>query len=121
MAASTVTNVVLTRGTASTFPTGVTEAVGEGALVDYTKNDGKILLILKNAITNATHTAVINKGNGLQGVANLEVTIAASTTKGIVIESGSYKNVSGTNKGKILVQNKNTTVAAFEVSAVVLP
>lgn len=55
MAASTVTNVELTRGTAATFPTGVTEAVGAGALVDYSENDGKILLILKNAITNATY------------------------------------------------------------------
>ena len=58
----------------------------------------------------------------MQGVADLEVTLAASTEKVIVVESGAYKLVSGTNKGKILVKDKSTTnTNAISVAAVVLP
>ena len=94
----------------------------DSCTVDAGKDDQKICIHVKNAITNATHTAVIVKGNGLQGVADLEVTLAASTEKVIVVESGAYKLVSGTNKGKILVKDKSTTnTNAISVAAVVLP
>lgn len=121
MAASTVTYTELTRGSASAMPSGVTVAAGDGAVVTCDKDDGKILLMVKNSNTTVTNTAVIKAGNALQGTADLEITLAASTTKGIVVESGKYKNISGTNKGKIVVKDKNTTGTAIEVSAVVLP
>lgn len=121
MAASTVTYVSIPLNSGTTMPTGVTVAAGDGALVTIDKPDQNILLMLKNANTSVTQTAVIKAGNGLQGVADLEITLAASATKGVVVESGKFKNMSGTNKGKLNVRDKNTTGTNIEVSAVVLP
>ena len=122
MALGAVTNAVCVRNAATAMGSFVDCVVNEGLLVDATADDQKICLHIKNAITNATHTAVIAKGNGLQGTADLEITLAASTEKVIVIESGKYKNISGDNKGKILIKDKSTTnTNAISVAAVVLP
>ena len=122
MALGAVTSAVCVRNAATAMGAYVACVVNEGLLVDAEKDDQKICIHVKNAITNATHTAVIVKGNGIQGVADLEVTLAASTEKVIVVESGAYKLVSGTNKGKILVKDKSTTnTNAISVAAVVLP
>lgn len=121
MALGAVTNAVITRNAATDMGAFVDCVVNEGLLVDAAADDQKICLHIKNAITNATHTAVITKGNGLQGVADLEITLAASKEKVIVVESGAYKQVSGTNAGKILIKDKSTTnTNAISVAAVVL-
>lgn len=121
MALTTVTKTVITRNAVTAMPTAVTVATNEGAYVTYDKDDQKILLILKNNITNATHTAVIKKGNGLQGTADLEITLAASAEVVTVIESGKYVNVSGDNKGKIIVRDKATDTTTIDVKAIALP
>lgn len=121
MSATAITKTALTINTAAAAPSAATVAAAEGALITYDKADQKILLLLKNNITNATNTAVIKAGNGLQGVSDLEVTLAASAEKVIVIESGKYMNVSGDNKGKVNVQDKVTTTTTIEVRAIVLP
>ena len=122
MALGAVTNAVITRNAATAMGSFVDCVVNEGLLVDATADDQKICLHIKNAITTATHTAVIVKGNAIQGVADLEVTLAAGAEKVIVVESGLYKLVSGTNKGKILIKDKSTTnTNAISVAAVVLP
>jgi hypothetical protein len=122
MALGAVTNAVITRNAATAMGSFVDCVVNEGLLVTPAADDAKVVLHIKNAITNATHTAVITKGNGLQGVSDLEITLAASTEKVIVVESGAYKQVSGDNKGKILIKDKSTTnTNAISVAAVVLP
>ena len=122
MALGAVTNAVCVRNAATAMGSFVDCTVNEGLLVDAGADDQKICLHIKNAITNATHTAVIVKGDGLQGTADLEVTLAQSTEKVIVVESGKYKLLSGTNKGKILIKDKSTTnTNAISVAAVVLP
>ena len=127
MAATTVTNTVLKRNEAKAVPTAVTVAKTDGALVTFDKDDQKILLLLKNNVSNATHTAVIKAGNGLQGVSDLEITLTGTNTtagneKAIVIESGRYVNVSGDNKGKVNIVDKDkTTGTQIEVRAIVLP
>jgi hypothetical protein len=122
MALGAVTSAVCVRNAATAMGAYVDCVVNEGLLVDATKDDQKILISIKNAITNATHTAVIVKGNGLQATADLEVPVAQSSTKVIVVESGAYKLLSGTNKGKILIKDKNTTnTNVISVAAVVLP
>ena len=116
-----ITKGVITRNAATAAPTFGTVVANTGALVTFDKADQNILLKLKNNITNATHTAVIVKGNGLQGVADLEIPIAASSEVCIVVESGKFMNVSGTNKGKVLILDKTTSGTAIEVAAIVLP
>lgn len=127
MAATNITKTVVTRNAATNVPTAATVAKTDGALVTFDKDDQKILLLLKNNTTNATHTAVIKKGNGVQGVADLEITLTGTDTtagneKAIVIESGRYMDVSGDNKGKVNIVSKDgTTGTQIEVRAIVLP
>jgi hypothetical protein len=122
MTVAAVTSAVVGRNAATATGAFVQCPTNDSCAVDATKDDQKILIQIKNAITNATHTAVISKGNGLQGVADLEIPIEAETTVVVVVESGAYKNISGTNKGKILIKDKSTTnTNAISVAAVVLP
>lgn len=122
MAATTITKTVLTRNKATAVPAAATVAKNDGALVTFDKDDQKILLLLKNNVTNATHTAVIRKGNGLQGVSDLEITLDAEEEVCIVVESGRFMDVSGDNKGKVNIASKDTTTGTqIEVRAIVLP
>lgn len=122
MSATAITKTVVTRNASTAVPSAATVAKTDGALVTFDKDDQKILLLLKNNITNATHTAVIKAGNGLQGVSDLEVTLAGSSEACVVIESGRFVNVSGDDKGKVNIVSKDTTTGTqIEVRAVVLP
>lgn len=127
MSATAITKVEVTRNAATNVPTAATVAKTDGALVTFDKDDQKILLLLKNNITNATHTAVIKAGNGLQGVSDLEITLTGTDTtagneKAVVIESGRFVNVSGANKGKIQILSKDqTTGTQIEVRAIAMP
>ena len=127
MAATAITKTVITRNAATNVPTAATVVKTDGALVTFDKDDQKILLLLKNNITDATHTAVIKAGNGIQGVSDLEITLTGTNTtagneKAVVIESGKYMNVSGDNKGKVNIVSKDTTTGTqIEVRAIVLP
>lgn len=122
MAATEITNTVLKRNEAKAMPTAATVAKGDGALVTFDKDDQKILLLLKNNVANATHTAVIKAGNGLQGVSDLEVTLAGGAEACVVVESGRFMDVSGDNKGKVNIVSKDTTTGTqIEVRAIVLP
>lgn len=122
MTAAAVTSAVIGRNAATAMGTFVQIPTNDYAAVDAGKDDQKICIHIKNSITNATHTAVIDKGNGLQGVKDLEISIAPSSEVVIVVESGAYKQVSGDNKGKILIRDKSTTnTNALQVAAVVLP
>lgn len=121
MAATAITNTVITRNASTALPATAAVAANEGALVTYDKDDQKIMLILENASATTTLTAVISKGNGLQGVKDLEVTVGTSSKVVAVIESGAYKNVSGDNKGKVLIKDKVTTATTLKVAAIVTP
>jgi hypothetical protein len=127
MAATAITKTVVTRNAATNVPTAATVKNLEGALVTFDKDDQKILLLLKNNVTNVTHTAVIKAGNGIQGVSDLEITLTGTdTTAGnevaVVIESGRYMDVSGDDKGKVNIVSKDTTTGTqIEVRAIVLP
>ena len=122
MALATITKTVVTRNAATALPSYVTCATNEGAFITFDADDQKILLKIKNQITNATHTAVIVAGNGLQGTADVEFTLAASTEVVTVLESGKFVNVSGDNKGKVIVKDKSTTnTNAIAVAAIALP
>lgn len=117
MAQKLITSTKLKYNVASDLPTTVAAtAVSDGCVIDYTaKDDGRILLIIENS--GATEfTAKILKGNGLQGVEDLSITIGANASKVITIESGKFVNVSGANKGKVIINGStNLKVAAIEL------
>lgn len=118
MAQVSLTNVKLAFNTASdaistTAATSATDGIG----IDYTgKEDGRILLLLENSHVSDSINAKVLKGNGLQGTADLTFAIAAGAMKAIVLESGKFVNVSGANKGKIVINGStNLKAAAIEL------
>ena len=67
----------------------------------WSENDAKMVLVVNNATTDEA-TLTVKAGNGIQGVCDitLEVPVGISLVK---LESGRFKNVSGANKGKIVI------------------
>lgn len=117
MAATAIVNTVLGFNTGAVMPTTAAVDAVDGALITCDKADQKMLIIMENAdVANAENVTIV-KGNGVQGVADLVVALAASGKKVITVESGKYKNVSGTLKGKI----KITGTADVKIACVVLP
>jgi len=120
MAVTAITPVAL--GTTAAFSElTFTEATtaADGYVIDYSGEDGKTLLIFHNGDDDTAATVTINKGNGLQGVADLASgNIPFGDYYAVVLDSGAYKNVSGTNKGKVVAIPSATTLA---IAAVVLP
>lgn len=95
-------------------------AAEDGFTVDYGAQDGKILLVFYNSNASTTaRSATVKAGNGIQGVADLASgDIAAGKYACVVVESGWFKNVSGDNKGKVIVISSHEEL---KMAAVVLP
>lgn len=92
-------------------------AAADGFLVDFTEQDEKTLLVFANGAASAA-TVTIKAGNGIQGVADLVLSVPANETHAVVINSGEHKFVSGVNKGNVLVIPSATTLT---MGAIVLP
>lgn len=117
MAMSEITNTELLRNEAKEILEPVAVDASEGASIDYSnKSDGRILLMITNSASDDKNATIL-KGNSLQGVEDLVITIPAGKTYGIVIESGKYANVSGDNKGKVIItgESADITVQAIEL------
>lgn len=118
MAIVKITNTELLRNEAQEIKSAVAVDGTAGASVDYTnKSDGRILLMITNSNSSAAKKATILKGNALQGVEDLEISISAGKTYGIVVESGKFINTSGDNKGNVVIKGESTdiTVQAIEL------
>lgn len=87
-----------------------------GAYYEHKERDDKYVIIAQNTGSSASNLT-IKKGNGIQGVADNVITIAAGKTVAINLESGCYKNVSGDNKGRVIM----TGAATIKVAVVKLP
>lgn len=94
---------------------GTSRSAAFGA--DAKGGDYKLLFVFNNA-GNATATATLAVGNGIQGAgSDLAVSIASGKTAYLVVDSGYFKNVSGEYKDYI----KITPSAALTVTIVELP
>ena len=106
MAVTVITPEVLTRNTfdldaiAMTAPT----TAADGFTVDLTNYaDHNIVFLFQNSGA-SDRIVTVKKGNSIQGTADLASgNIAAGKFGAITIESGKFKNVTGTLKGKVLV------------------
>lgn len=123
MATTAITPEALSRNTFDLDALAMTAATtaADGFLIDVSAYpDHNILLVFNNTNASTTaRTATIKKGNALQGVSDLTSgDIAAAKFGAINVESGRFKLVSGTNKGKILVIPSH---AELKMAAIVLP
>lgn len=109
-----VTNTVLVRNEAKVLEEAVAIKT-TGVTVDYeNKSCGSILLLVANTGSEAKKLTIV-KGNSLQGVEDLEVSVTNGTTVGIVVESGKFINVSGENKGKVVLKSEDDTSLTVQV------
>jgi hypothetical protein len=121
MAIGTVTSAELKLNNGVAMGTFVTVST-EGVAINAEIPDHNLRIHIKNLDATTTQAAVIKKGNGLQGVADLEIALAPAAEKVLVVESGRFKNVSGDNKGKVVIMDKNTAnTQAIAVAATVVP
>lgn len=76
-------------------------------------NDDRLILVINNESTQTT--MVVKAGNGIQGVNDETLTVGAGINL-VKLDSGRFKNVTGTNKGKIVIKPS----AALKVKVVEL-
>lgn len=114
--ATTITKTQLAFNTAAALPAGaLTDGTGK---IAYDRDDAKILVLLENLSASDSMTVTIAQGNGLQGTADLEVTIPKEETHALVLESGKYVNTSGDDKGMLVFEADETYI---KVRCIVLP
>lgn len=117
MAKVTITSDKLTLNDwkALTFTAGTTD----GFKVPATNGDWKRVVLVQNTDTSAAITVTVKKGNGIQGVKDLDAfSVAAGKTVAIRLDDGRYKNVSGEDKDYILIVPSSTKAS---MSVVELP
>ena len=76
--------------------------------VAWPGKDEHMILVIVNG-TNACDLT-IKAGDGIMGVADKTLSLAASTTYLVKIESMRFLNTTGTNKGKIVLNASNSGV-----------
>lgn len=83
-------------------------SAGVDTEVPFDQRDDQTILVLSNNGSSPVDVT-IKAGNGLQGVNDLVVSVAAGANA-IKLESGRFKFVSGEHKGKILVNAESSGV-----------
>ena len=76
-------------------------AASTAKAIEWPEGDSKMILVVQNG-GNSAVTLTVKAGNGLQGVADHTVSLPIGVNL-IKLESGRFKNVSGENKGKIVI------------------
>ena len=119
MARTVITPVKLTDFNAfSPDKTALTVAVDASAGAEFSMSghDERTLILIQNGAS-AAKKVTIKAGNGIQGVCDLEKSVGASSYTVIAIDSGRFKNVSGDNKGKVIIMGESADikVAVFEL------
>lgn len=114
MAIVTITPDKLELNTGKALTAGKALDAGDGAYIDFTGKDHNILILLTGS---AADTVTIKAGDGIQGVADEEVSVTNGGTTAVSIESGRFKITSGAHKGFVHLTGAATT----SVQAVELP
>lgn len=72
--------------------------------IDWSEKDEHTVLVIN---ASAQTDLTVKAGNGIQGVTDLVLTIPQGVSL-VKLESGRFKNVSGANKGKVIVVSTGT-------------
>lgn len=103
-------NVVRTVIKMDEAPKGFTFTAGvvAGTPLDFMGRDDKTVVLFNNT-GNAKGTAVITAGTGIQGVVDVTVDVPVGFSV-CALNSGSFKQLEGTNKGCVVVKPSATTI-----------
>lgn len=94
----------ITMRNAIATPTLTALVAGTPTAIGWPESDEKMILVI-NAPAESNLTVLA--GNGIQGVANLKITCPKGISL-IKLDSGRFKNVTGENKGKIVIKSTGT-------------
>ena len=72
--------------------------------IDWSEKDEYTVLVIN---ASAKTDLTVKAGNGIQGVTDLVLTVPQGVSL-VKLESGRFKNVSGANKGKVIVVSTGT-------------
>ena len=98
-----------------TAPTSATE----GFAVSFKEHDYKTVILCQTSNASAAKTVKVLKGDGIQGVADVEAySLAAGAIAAINVEAGAHKILTGDNKGSVIVIPESTDI---KIAAVVTP
>jgi len=89
----------------------------DGAEVAWDGKDVHSAILVQNSSETTNYDLTIKGGNSEYGIADSAFSIPFGKTKAIAIESGFFKNITGADKGKIVL----TGNAALKVAVVYLP
>lgn len=93
------------------LPTTLALDATAGAEIAFNQQDTKIVVLIENSAASPSN-ATFKAGSGIGGVADLVVSIPASSTMAFVLESTAFKKA-----GKVTV----TGAATLKASALLLP
>ena len=100
-----ITNTVLDERNVAVEAEDAVAITTEGVAINYEgRSCGKILLMISNSE---------------QGTEDLEISVTNSKTSAIVIESGKFENLSGENKGKVVIKGEDAE--SLKVQVIELP
>ena len=119
MAVKTITPVKLVRNTFSdAIAANAAIDRDDGAIFTMSDSDHRYLIIVENASADTAKTVKIKAGDSYAATVDIEQELAAATTRYINIESARFKNLTGTNKGKVLIEGTDDNI---KVSVYILP
>ena len=90
----------------------------DGAVFTLDGKDTDAILYIKNKHATDAKSVTIKAGNGIQGVNDISLSLAAGKFTLIRLESGIFKNVSGTNKGKVKITGASTDIQCAVIKLV---
>lgn len=82
----------------------------DGAEIVWSERDDKYLVLIQNANASGAKNVTIKAGNGIQGVNDITASIAASSYTFVALDSGRFKNVSGADKGKVIITGDSADI-----------
>lgn len=90
------------------------------------KSEKFVLVAVNKASTSVNATVIVKAGNHLQSAfGDVSVTLAQNAIAHLVLESARFKNVSGDDKGKVILSSLDATGAAgsadIQVKVIKLP
>lgn len=89
----------------------------DGAEFVMKERDDKYLILATNAHATDAKNVTIKAGNGFQAGGDLTFSVAAGKIAIVSIDSGRYKNLTGTDKGKVVITggSADIKVAVFRL------
>ena len=93
----------------------------DGGTIAWDGKDVHAVILVKNGSADTNRDITIEGGNSEYGIDDSNFTIPFGKTKAISIESGFFKNVTGDDKGKVLVKGPATGYGDLSVAVIYLP